>query len=351
MFDVERETLFVNTLHPFVAAYREDFERDDTLNLLCMAEVLTETYLYNIGLEDSQVSEAMMMRDELLRQLARSMHRTANLLARDLIDSSTDQKRLESELVAAFDSLGFEAVHIGGKGKPDGLAAAHLAAADGKPRKYQVSLEAKSKEIMGKKVEDLNIARIASHRDRNACQHAVVVGADFSLSTNDTAPVTDARTNHQQTGRTFTLIRVHDLARLVRLRALLHIGLDRIRDLFETCVSPKESADWIDRLAGEKHQKPPYRNILEIIWKLQKEVPGEAVEFSAVTTALRLEKKIVLSKADLTNLCKAMEQIAREVVVRENTVELKQRPDKIIDTAGDTLQQFPEEEQRLAFKW
>jgi hypothetical protein len=37
--------------------------------------------------------------------------------------------------------------------------------------------------------------------------------------------------------------------------------------------------------------------------------------------------------------------------VRENTVELNQRPDKIIETAGDTLQQFPEEERKLAFKW
>lgn len=351
IFDIETETLFINMLHPFVAAYREDFERDDTLNLLCMAEVLTETYLYNIGLEDSQVSEAMTMRDELLRQLARSMKRTANLLARDLLDSRTDQERLEKEVVAAFDSLGFDAVHIGGKGRPDGIASAHLSAFQGKPRKYQVSLEAKSKEIPGRKVEDLNIARIASHRDRSGCEHAVVVGADFSLSATDIALVADARANKIQTQKSMTLIRVHDLAKLVRLRALLHTGLDRLKELFDTCVSPGESADWVAKLAKEKHVRPPYRDILEVIWQLQREVPGEAVEFSAVTTALRMQRSISLMKAELINLCKAMEQMAREVVVRDNTVELKQRPDKIIETAGDTLRQFPEEEQKLAFKW
>src|SRR5207302_1519852 len=95
LFDPETETLYVNMLHPFVAAYRGDFERDDTLNLLCMAEVLTESYLYNIGLEDAQVDDAMAMRDELLRQLARSMRRTANVVARDLIDASTNQRRFE----------------------------------------------------------------------------------------------------------------------------------------------------------------------------------------------------------------------------------------------------------------
>ena len=353
VFDVGNQVLYINTLHPFVAAYREDFERDDTLNLLCMAEVLTETYLYNMGLEDSQVTDAMLMRDELLRQLARrSMNRTANLVARDLLDATTNQKQFELELVNAFDSLGFEAVHIGGKGKPDGVAAAHLAAdGGGTPRNYQVSLEAKSKEVAGRKVQDLNIARIASHRDKNKCDHAIIVGADFTLSAADTAPVSDARQNMKQTQKTITLIRAHDLAKLVRLRALLHIRLDRIRELFTTCVSPKESFEWIEKVAKERQTKPPYRQILEVIWTLQKEVPGEAVEFAAVTTALRLEKQITLPKSELINLCKSMEQMAREIVVRENTVELNQRPDKIIETAGDTLQQFPEEERKLAFKW
>jgi hypothetical protein len=353
VFDVGNQVLYINTLHPFVAAYREDFERDDTLNLLCMAEVLTETYLYNVGLENSQVADAMLMRDELLRQLARrSMKRTANFVARDLLDSSTDQKQFELELVNAFDSLCFEAIHIGGKGKPDGMAAAHLAAdGAGKPRNYKVSLEAKSKEVVGKKVHDLNIARIASHRDKNHCDHAIIVGADFTLSATDTAPVADARQNIVQTKKSITLIRAHDLAKLVRLRALLHIRLDRIQEFFTTCVSQKESADWIEKLSKEKHTKPPYKEILEVIWKLQKEVSGEAVEFAAVTTALRFQKQINLTKPELINLCKAMEQMAREVVVRENTVELNQRPDKIIETAGDTLQQFPEEERKLAFKW
>lgn len=353
VFDVGNQVLYINTLHPFVAAYREDFERDDTLNLLCMAEVLTETYLYNVGLENSQVADAMLMRDELLRQLARrSMKRTANFVARDLLDSSTDQNRFERELVNAFDSLGFEAVHVGGKGKHDGLAAAHLAAdGGGRQRSYKVSLEAKSKQVVGKKVQDLNIARIASHREKANCDHAVIVGADFTLGATDTAPISDARQNNEQTNKSITLIRAHDLAKLVRLRALLHIRLDRIQELFTTCVSPKESADWIDKLAKEKHTKPPYKQILEVIWKLQKEVSGEAVEFAAVTTTLRLQKQITLTKPELINLCKAMEQMAREVVVRDNTVELNQRPDKIIETAGDTLQQFPEEERKLAFKW
>jgi hypothetical protein len=41
-----------------------------------MAEVLTETYLYELGLSDDQVHDGMRKRDELLRQFARSVRRT-----------------------------------------------------------------------------------------------------------------------------------------------------------------------------------------------------------------------------------------------------------------------------------
>jgi hypothetical protein len=351
LFDPQTETLYINMLHPFVAAYRGDFERDDTLNLLCMAEVLTESYLYNIGLEDTQVDDAMSMRDELLRQLARSMRRTANVVARDLVDASTNQQRFEIELTEAFNSLGFEAVRIGGKGKPDGLATAFLAGANNKRSQYKVSLEAKSKEIAGKKVDELNIARIAGHRDSHDCEHAVIVGADFTLSDNDSAPVRDARKNKEQTGKSMTLIRAGDLARLIRIRALKHVGLERIHELFESSVSPKEASDWIDRLATEKTSKAPFRAILETVWELQKEVPAEAVEFASIQTSLRIKRDIRLSRPEIVNLCKTMEQMAREVVVRDSTVELNQKPENIIRTAEDTLRDFPESEQQLAIKW
>ena len=56
------------------------------------------------------------------------------------------------ELVEAFRSLGFDAARVGGNGKADGVAKAHLSPGqDGKPRRYAVSLEAKSKKKDGAK--------------------------------------------------------------------------------------------------------------------------------------------------------------------------------------------------------
>lgn len=237
VFDVKPGNLLINNLHPFVAAYRDSFEKDDTLSLLCMAEVLTEAYLYNLGFDDSEVFEVMSRRNELLKQFAHSMKRTANLIARDLLDAVTSQTQLEIELVVAFKSLGFDAVHIGGKGKPDGIATAHLGALDREPRRYSVNLEAKSKERLGGRVGsgDVDISRIAAHSEEYSCEHAIIVGPDFATTQGEhSALIKDARREHEKTGKTITFMRAHDLARLVRLRALKHIGLDRLRDLFKT---------------------------------------------------------------------------------------------------------------------
>ncbi len=350
LFDIESGTLRINALHPFVAAHREDYERGrETLSLLAMAEVLTEAHLHELGLDRAIVKDVMNRRDEMLRHFARSMKRTAHLIAQDLEDSGNDQVRLENELVAAFDSMGFDAIQLGGKGKPDGKADAPLSATEGTPRRYAVSLEAKSKETAGKKVtaKAVSISTVSLHRDEHDCDHAIVAGPDFHTGQGvNSSLIKQARKEKEKSGKTVTIVRIVDLARLVRLVPLKRVGLDRLRGLFQDCVSPEESKEWIDKLQKEQPETPPYKEILETIWSLQNEVPAEAVEFAAVTTALRKDRKIELTKADLVALCQAMSRMASQVVVRTATVELTQRPDKIMESAGLALQHFPEAERK-----
>lgn len=352
VLDIESGTLQINTLHPFVAAHREDYERGrETLSLIAMAEVLTEAHLHEVGVEPSIVAEIMSRRDEILRHFARSMKRTAYMIAQALEDAGTDQDRLEEELVAAFDSMGFDAVRIGGNGKADGRAKAQLGAGDdGKERRYAVSLEAKSKEVLGKKVsaKTVSVSTVALHRDEAGCDHAIVVGPDFPTTKGDESSlVKQVKREREKSGKTITVMRTVDLARLVRLVPLKGmIALDRLRSLFQTCITPEECKAWVDALATEQPKKPPYKAILETIWALQNDVPAEAVEFAAVTTALRKDKQVEIKKAELIELCKAMSRMTSHVVVRDLTVELTQRPDRVIEAAGAVLRQFPEEEQK-----
>jgi len=347
VFDVADGALIINDLHPFVAGHRDDYEQAETFPLMAMAEVLTEAYLHEAGLRPGQVQEVMRARDELLRQFARSGKRTAVLTAQMLEDAADDQAGLERELVAAFDSMGYDAVPIGGNGKPDGIATAHLGGqAGGTKARYQVSLEAKSKEHEDAKVTARGVAvsAIARHRDAYGCDHAVVACQDFQLGhgVNAGAVVTEAKRDKGQTSRTITLIRLCDLARLIRLVPLRGLGLDRIRDLFTTCISPEEAKAWIDKVEAEKPKKTEFKKILETIWTLQDEQPDEPIEFAALRVALRKDHQLDITKADLQQICSAIEQISPDFVkIREEKIELTQRPDKIVEAAGAALRQFP----------
>lgn len=348
IYDAATGALLINDLHPFVAMYRDDYEKAETLRLLCVAEVLTEAYLHTAGVHAETVDEILSARDELLRHFARSQPRNASITAQMLEDAAHDENQLEQELVAAFTSLGFDAVPIGGKGNPDGVATARLGGSDTGARRYKVSLEAKSKEKDDTKISarTVHISGIARHRDDHACDHAVVVGPDFQGGEDEGGVVVqEARENIKQTGRTITLIRIRDLARLVRLAPLKGVALDRLRELFTTCVTPDESRKWVDRLDQETPKKMQFRKILDTIWTLQSEQPDEPVELAAVKLMLRRDHDVDLPKNELGALCNALARIAPNyVITRGDMVELTQKPDLIVKEAGATLQQFPGDE-------
>ena len=205
ILDVESGTLEINSLHPFVAYFLDEYEdkkRSLPLELLAMSEVLLEAHLYEIGLDSDDIHDVLSRRDEVLRFLARSTgKRNARTIAQDLIDAAGDKNALEAALVSVFDSMNFDAVPLGGPKKPDGLAAARLAGdSKGKPHRYKVSLEAKSKEKEGAKVsaKTVGVSGIARQRDDYECDHAAVVGPDFPTSDGElSALVKEIKKDHK----------------------------------------------------------------------------------------------------------------------------------------------------------
>jgi hypothetical protein len=354
VLDIESGVLKINTLHPFVAHFLDEYEnkkRSLPLELLAMSEVLLEAHLYEIGLDEDDIQDVMSRRDEALRYLARSTgKRNARIIAQDLLDSASDEDALEKSLVAAFDSMGFDAVPLGGPGKPDGYAEARLAGdSRGKPHRYAVSLEAKSKEKEGTKVaaKTVGVSAIARQRDDYKCDHALVAGPDFPTSDGeDSALVKEITKDREASGKTITLVRIIDLSRLVRLVPLKRVGLDRLREMLETCTTPEESKAWIDKLASEQVPKAPYKLILSALWDLQKERPDESVEYSGLAVALQKgSKPLTISKNELFEICKAISRMAPEMMsARKNSVELSQKPERVMALIGSVIEEYPEEE-------
>lgn len=353
IYDIENSILKINVSHPFVAAFQELYMKSKTgmpLEMYAMVEILTEAHLYYMGLEENNIRDVLARRDELLRYFVRSsIRRTAGMIALALSDAKDDDDRLEEEMRAAFEAVGFaNVIRIGGKGTPDGTAEAHLAASEkGVAQRYKVGLEAKS----GGKVtaKRLGVSGLARHMKEYACDHHVVIGNEFATSTGeDSASVKEINTHKENTGKTITLMFIDDLARLVRLVPAKQIDLKRLRELFQTCVTPEESKKWIDNMAEEKQDKLPYKEILETIWQWADRRPNEAIEYATVTTALEFNiPPISIPKSDLINYCKAMQVMAPGVVfARESTVEITRRPDLVLRDIQDTLDEYPEEERR-----
>src|SRR5699024_5695485 len=142
IFEASTGILRINSSHPFVAYFFNEFQDASVnlpLELFAVAEVLIEAQMVEEGIGEAEIDEVLSRRDELLRSLATATgRRPARLVAKALEDAATNKAELELELVAAFSSLGFDAVPKGGKGKPDGIATAHLSAKDGMQRRYLV---------------------------------------------------------------------------------------------------------------------------------------------------------------------------------------------------------------------
>ena len=354
LYDIEEGKLLINASHPFVAAFQEFFVSPKTglpLEMLAMSEVLMEAHFYYMGLEETQIRDVLARRDELLRQFVRSSaRRTAGMIALALTEARDDNDRLEEEMRAAFEAMGFaNVIRIGGKGKPDGTAEAHLAATeDGVVQRYKVGLEAKSGQPV--RAQRLNVSGIARHMEDYKCDHHVVTANGFATSSGeDSASVREIKSQKESTGRTITMIHIDDLARLVRLVPAKRIGLNRVRDLFRTCTTPEESKGWVDKLTSEEPASWPYKEILETIWGRANKRPDTAIEYSAVMTALEyLKPPVNMSKKDLIDCCKAMQVMAQGVVfARENTVEINRRPDLILEDIRASIGQYPEEERKM----
>ncbi|MGC1780513.1 MAG: ATP-binding protein [Xanthobacteraceae bacterium] len=317
-YDTSTGSLRINALHPFVAAFYDDFtgKSAEPLELFAMAEVLSESHFHSIGVKPEQADEFLTARDQLLRYFANESGRqSAFAVALSLKEARNNPDKLEDKMCAAFTTLGFEVARLGGKSKPDGVATALLSAdSHGKPRQYAISLDAKSKVQDKGKVAagTVKVSTIVRHRDAYNCQHALVVGRAFSEGAIETE-IDDDRKKSSSAGepKTVTLMTIDDLAKLVQLRPLKQIGLLELEGLFQ-CRLPKETAAWVAALEKKTVSKPPYAKIVGTIEQLQKKRAMAQVKYAALANELsHLSPPVNYATDDeLRDVCKAMAQMA-----------------------------------------
>ena len=361
-YDTETGSLLINALHPFVGTFIDDFsanKRNLPLQLIAVAEVLLEAHLHHFGVDLDLIEDILDSRDQLLRYLAKSSGRkTALMISQELNEARNNKEQLEIQVVAAFNSLGFDAHREGAPGKPDGVASAHLPAVkSGKPGRYSVTLEAKSKKKGWKKScsqnrGNFNYCPASKKFQCRSCRRCRARFSDnrrrFCAPSQRSMKIEKLTLQKKgESQKTITLIRVRDLSRLVRLQPLKRVNLSQIRELFLNCRTPDECKMWIDEVEESEVALPPYREILETIHEEQQLFQNEMVEYGQLRSALskRLSPIKFEETQELVQLCNALEQMAVGFVATlKRGVELNTSPDQVLEAIRATIDQYPIDE-------
>ncbi|MBT4160360.1 MAG: hypothetical protein HOE54_03580, partial [Gammaproteobacteria bacterium] len=124
--DLESRSIEINTLHPYIAYLAEQGTSNELIEITATVEVLFEAQLVEDDIATDTRKDILHKRDKTLRSLCSDIHGSATSVAQAVLDAESDETGLEDALVSAFNTIGYHAVGIGGKGQPDGLAIAQL---------------------------------------------------------------------------------------------------------------------------------------------------------------------------------------------------------------------------------
>lgn len=129
----------------------------------------------------------------------------------------TDSREFEEVVGHAFAFLGFQTEHLGGSGRTDVLAIAHLAAKD----RYRIIVDAKSSGNGQVAESSVKFDALRDHKRKHKADHVVVVGPEF-------AP----RLKNWAVENEVVLLRIEDLGALLDRHSRNPMPLTELRDAF-----------------------------------------------------------------------------------------------------------------------
>lgn len=339
-FDPVTKTVTVNTFHPFFSNFISDVARKEPFEMIAVAEILTEAYLYDEGIDADVVRRIVRRRDAFLRELVTRNRLGPAVIAQNLRDQAGNEKGLEEACHEAWRALGFEVTPLGGPGKPEGVGKAVLGVStEGVRDDYSFTYDAKSTGHKAVKAKTVGISTLARHRDDVAhADHAIVVAPAFEGGSKPDSAIVIECTRHD-----VTPIRVVDLAALIEIGAARMVGLRRLRELFAS-RTVDQTAKWVRALAEEDEPaSPPLREILDAMTDLQAE-SDDPVELPALIVKLRDSYKIALKKNELEEAILVLRTMAPTFVSYQNpVVVLETTKEKVLEVMARHYQELPSE--------
>ena len=314
-FNLASRILFINNAHPFITNYLDGANNHIPLESMIINEVLTEAYLYSREIEEETIYEIMSRRDRNFRQLAMTDSMgipAAAIFLRDTLDNPVGLEKAVAKVLAV---MGFEVEPIGGNGKPDGKAEAWLGFTDdGKNRNYSITYDAKSTGKDRIAAGTAHLSGLRRHRDDYKANYSLEVAIDYQGADDEESAISKEAENEK-----VTMMTAKDLVKLLLLMTPKQIGLDKLRDLFETCYKPKDVHEWIENLENQIIETPPYYELVDTIYQLQR-TDNEPPEVGTIRMKLNDKLKTRYSKDQIQNWVKLLSNLVPGIVTIEGTI-------------------------------
>jgi hypothetical protein len=330
-YDPLTRVVQANILHPFLANYVGSISSTEPLELIAVAELLTEAYLLDEQLPSATVRDIVDRRDRFLRELVLGSKRlAAPVIAQTLLNSVNDPKGLEDAVALALQSLGFEVSPIGGSGKPDGVAYARLGVRQpsGESNDYTLTYDAKSTSTLDGRVsaKDVHASGLARHRGMYGADFTMVVGPAFQGGADPEGALCQ-----ECVASKITPITAVDLALLVQLCAARQIGFAKLRELFEFRTTLTVH-DWIIGLKTIESRRLPIAPVLSAISRLMRESHFDPVTWGALQLELRRNEDLDVSMQQLKDWMRSVNNFAPGYLdMTDDMIALETSVDRIVE--------------------
>ncbi|MDR2719449.1 MAG: hypothetical protein LBC03_01415 [Nitrososphaerota archaeon] len=311
--DLTRRLLTINSVHPYIANYWEAYQNPLPLQSIAITEVLTEAHLYELGIDEDKINQIMRKRDITLRELALSDRDCIFAVALLLKEAVANPTGLEDAVYRSLLALGFETIKIGGNGKPDGKADAKLPfGTDGRSKSYSLTYDAKSTAKNKIAAGTTHLSGLKRHQTEYNAEYCLEVAIGYEGEDN-----IDSAISREAIQQKITIITVRDFIRLLFLATPKQLGLNKLRALFDTCYAPLDVKKWIDMLEKETVEKPPYNEIIDLIYQIQIN-DNEPPAVSVVRTKLNEKLGTNYSTTKITEYIKILCSIIPGSISLEN---------------------------------
>lgn len=250
-YDLNQRAIVVNSNHPFTLEHCETREDQEFVRNVAVVDLLTDSYISDLGVDESQHEQIREYRDQILRLLAQLNRKSGATIAGMLAEAGSSAKGLEKIVGDALRYLGYIVEPLGQPGEPEGIATAPLPPSPTHQHmkaSYRFTYDAKSTKHSKVSTGNVKVSGLARHRDDKTADHALVVAPDFTVAA---ALLKECKKSD------ITPMRSKDLATLVMLTAAVGtLELDRLREVFDL-HNPDDVHAWTEKIRTGIEKKPP----------------------------------------------------------------------------------------------